>query len=396
MVISKHSLIRKVTEMPDHSVPQIPQFASRSQTPAFVRNFTPNWFAATMGTGILAIALAQFPAAPLLRELGEALWLVNIVLFSLFTVIFTARWVLHFDETVRLFHHPVMSMFFGCIPMGLATIVNGFLIFGIPHIGETAVAIAEALWWVDVALSFACGLIVPFAMFTRQAHSIDKMTAVWLLPLVASEVAAVSGGLLIPHLADPAQQLTVLMISLVLWACSVPIALSVLVVLFLRMALHKLPESTMAASSWLSIGPIGTGALALMIFSEVSPAVLVTHGLGAVAGAFSGAALLGAVLLWGYGLWWLAIAAIVTLRYFRNAVPFNLGWWGYTFPLGVYAVATLRLSHLIPFAPFQIFGSVLVMTLAAIWLCVAFRTAIGAWRGSLFLAPRAVADDYAI
>ncbi len=26
-----------------------------------IRQFTPNWFAATMGTGVLALALAQFP-----------------------------------------------------------------------------------------------------------------------------------------------------------------------------------------------------------------------------------------------------------------------------------------------------------------------------------------------
>jgi C4-dicarboxylate transporter/malic acid transport protein len=382
--------------MPDHSVPQIPQSFSRHQTPAVIRQFTPNWFAATMGTGILSIALAQFPGVPILKALGEGLWFANILLFSLFAAILIARFVLHSDEAMRLFHHPVMSMFFGCIPMGLATIVNGFLIFGIPLFGDGAVDIAQALWWVDVALSFACGLIVPFAMFTRQAHSIDKMTAVWLLPLVASEVAAVSGGLMIPHLADPGQQLTVLTTSMVMWACSVPIAMSVLVVLFLRMALHKLPEAGMAASSWLSIGPIGTGALALIVFSEVSPAVLSAHGLGAVSAAFAGAALLGAVLLWGYGLWWLAIAVMVTLRYFRNGVPFNLGWWGYTFPLGVYAVTTLRLSHVIPFAPFAVFGTMLVMALAVIWLCVAFRTAMGAYRGSLFIVPRAVTEDYAI
>jgi tellurite resistance protein TehA-like permease len=246
---------------------------------------------------------------------------------------------------------------------------------------------------VDVALSFACGLIVPFAMFTRQAHSIEKMTAVWLLPLVASEVAAVSGGLLIPHLADPGQQMTVLVISLVMWACSVPIAMSVLVVLFLRMALHKLPEPAMAASSWLSVGPIATGAMGLIVFSEVSPVVLSAHGQGAIAAAFSGAALLGAVLLWGYSLWWMAIAVSVTIRYFRTAVPFNLGWWGYTFPLGVFSVATLKLSHVIPFAPFAAFGTILVMALAAIWLCVAFRTAMGAYRDSLFIAPRTAKED---
>lgn len=382
--------------MSNLSVPQIQQSASRARTPALIRNFTPNWFAATMGTGILGIALAQFPSAPLLKSLGELLWLANIGLFSVFAFILVARFVLHFDEAVKIFHHPVMSMFFGCVPMGLATIVNGFLIFGEPHLGQAAVDIAEALWWFDVALSVACGLIVPFAMFTRQAHAIDRMTAVWLLPLVASEVAAVSGGLLVPHLADAGQQLEVLMISMVLWACSVPIAMSVLVLLFLRMALHKLPEAGMAASSWLSIGPIGTGALALVIFGEVSPAVLSANGLGAVASAFSGASLLGAVLLWGYGLWWLMIAAVVTLHYFRRGVPFNLGWWGYTFPLGVYAVGTLRLSHHIPFAFFGDFGAILVAALAAIWITVAYRTATGAWRGSLPPAPQAAREDYVI
>jgi C4-dicarboxylate transporter/malic acid transport protein len=380
--------------MSNFSVPHLSP-SVRNAAPAIVRQFAPNWFAVTMGTGILAIALAQFPASPLLHGLGQGLWLVDIALFAVFSALLAARFLLDFDGAMALFRHPVLSMFFGCIPMGLATIVNGLLIYGVPMMGEAAVAIAEALWWIDVALAFACGLVIPYAMFTRQAHAIERMTAVWLLPLVASEVAAVSGGLLVPHLAAP-EQMTVLLTSLILWACSVPIALSVLVLLFLRMALHKLPEAAMAASSWLSIGPIGTGALALAIFSETAPAVLSAHGLGAVAGAFSGAALLGAVLLWGYGLWWLAIAAAVTLRYAASGIPFNLGWWGYTFPLGVYAVATLRLSRLIPFWPFSAFGALLVALLAAIWLCVAARTLLFLRPGEQGVQPAPVAPDYAI
>lgn len=47
-----------------------------------IRQFTPNWFAATMGTGILALALAQFPwQVPGLRMVAEGLWILNIVLF---------------------------------------------------------------------------------------------------------------------------------------------------------------------------------------------------------------------------------------------------------------------------------------------------------------------------
>src|SRR5215471_12556061 len=116
-------------------------------------------------------------------------------------------------------------MFLGAIPMGLATIINGLLIFGG---GETAVWIAHGLWWLDVAMSVACGLLVPFLMFTLQDHSFEKMTAVWLLPIVAAEVAAASAGLLVPHLADPRAGLQMLVLGYALWAVSVPLAMGIL------------------------------------------------------------------------------------------------------------------------------------------------------------------------
>ena len=49
-------------------------------------------------------------------------------------------------------------------------------------------------------------MLIPYLMFTRHEHSLDGMTAVWLLPVVAAEVAGASGGLLAPHLADPHAQ----------------------------------------------------------------------------------------------------------------------------------------------------------------------------------------------
>jgi tellurite resistance protein TehA-like permease len=104
--------------------------------------------------------------------------------------------------------------------MGLATIINGLLVFGG---GETAVWMVHWLWWLDVAMSVACGLLVPFLMFTLQDHSFEKMTAVWLLPIVAAEVAAVSGALLVPHLS-PSEAFLVLILCYALWAFSVPLA----------------------------------------------------------------------------------------------------------------------------------------------------------------------------
>jgi tellurite resistance protein TehA-like permease len=72
--------------------------------------------------------------------------------------------------------------------------------------------------------------------------------------------------------------------------------------------------------------------------------------------------------------------------------PFNLGWWGYTFPIGVYAVCTLKLATLLPIPTFAVFGGALLTAFAAIWLVVGARTLRGAWRGELFVSPRLQGD----
>jgi C4-dicarboxylate transporter/malic acid transport protein len=280
-----------------------------------------------------------------------------------------------------------MSMFFSAIPMGLATIINGFLAFGIPHWGATAVAIAEALWWIDAAMALVCGVGVPFLMFTRQDHSIEKMTAVWLLPIVAAEVTASSAGLLVPHLTDPQAALDMLVLGYALWAFSVPLALSILVILLLRLVLHKLPPKDAAASGWLALGPIGTGALGLLLLGADAPRAFAGAGIAGVGEVAAGIGVVGGMLLWGYGLWWTALAVVTTVRYLRQGMPFKLGWWGFTFPLGVYCVATLTLARQTHVEFLAVIGGGLVVCLAVFWLIVAARTLHGAWHRYLFVSP---------
>ncbi len=373
---------------PNSVTPGYKPFSQLQHPREVIRQFTPNWFAATMGTGVLALALAQLPLAiPGLRAVAEGLWLFNILLFSLFTAAYAARWILFFDEARRIFGHSTVSMFFGTIPMGLATIINGFLLFGLPRWGDGVIQLVEVLWWIDVAMSLACGVLIPYMMFTRQEHSIDQMTAVWLLPVVAAEVAAASGGLLAPHLTDAHGQLIVLTTSYVLWAFSLPVAFSILTILLLRMALHKLPHENMAASSWLALGPIGTGALGMLLLGGEAPAIFAANGLPGVGEIASGLGLVAGITLWGFGLWWMLMALLITVRYLRDGIPFNLGWWGFTFPLGVYSLATLKLASILNLTFFSVFGTALVILLAAMWLIVGKRTVQGAWRGELFVSP---------
>ena len=367
--------------------PQRP-FSQLSHPREVIRQFTPNWFAATMGTGILSAVLTQLPVTiPGVFQLAEALWMLNIVLFLTFSALYIARWAMFFDEARRVFGHSTVSMFFGTIPMGLATLINGLLTFGLPRWGDAVLPLAELLWWLDVAMSLACGVLIPFLMFTRQEHRIDQMTAVWLLPLVACEVAAVSGGLLAPHLADSHSQFGVLITSYVLWAMSVPVAFSILTILLLRMALHKLPHESMAASSWLALGPISTGAFGLIVLGADSPLIFNANGLPGVGEIASGLGLIGGVILWGVGVWWCLMALLITARYLRNGIPFNLGWWGFTFPLGVFALTTLKLGAVLHLGFFAVLGTLLVVALTVLWLVIMKRTVNGAYKGELFVSP---------
>ena len=166
-----------------------------------------------------------------------------------------------------------------------------------------------------------------------------------------------------------------------------PVALSILVILLLRMAVHKLPHQNMAASSLLSLGPIGTGALGLLLLGADAQSVMASRELESVGTVAHGLGVIGGLLLWGLGLWWLLLALLITIRYFRHGVPFNLGWWGFTFPVGVYALATLKLGSVLQLGFFNALGVGLVTLLALMWLWVASRTLKGAWRGELFVSP---------
>ncbi|HLX01724.1 MAG TPA: TDT family transporter [Trinickia sp.] len=352
-----------------------------------VRQFTPNWFAATMGTGIVFLTLLGLPIQlPGQHQAAMVLWMADILLYALFASLFVARLV-RYPETIRpLLDHPLQSMFLGAIPMGLVPIINGLSVFGVELFGPGALSVAVDLWWFDAALAVFVACLVPLRMFTSQQHSAENITAVWLLPIVGPEVTASSAGVLAPHLPHDVAQVLI-GTGYALWAISVPLAFSILTVVFLRLALHKLPHRDMAPSSWLTLGPIGTGSLGLMLLGKAAPAAFDATPLAHAATLARDFGLIGGLLLWGAGVWWLLIAAVLTLRYQREGLKFNMGWWGFTFPIGVFTAATFTLYGITGFTPFAVIGVVLSLALFGLWFYVAGRTLSGMWHGKLFNAP---------
>lgn len=194
---------------------------------------------------------------------------------------------------------------------------------------------------------------------TKHQTRHETMTAAWLLPIVSCIVAAASGGVVAAALPNPDHALITTVTSLVLWSMGLPLALVILTIYFHRLAIYKLPPQEVIVSVFLPLGPMGQGGFAIMQLGKVAARVFPqTNTLHPMAGEiFYICGWMIAMVLWGFGLVWLffAVASIS-----RTKFPFNMGWWGFTFPIGVFAMSTITIGEELPSAFFKILGTVSV------------------------------------
>jgi hypothetical protein len=150
------------------------------------------------------------------------------------------------------------------------------------------------------------------------------MTAVWLLPVVSTIVAAASGGIIAGVLPNYQHALWTLITSYILWGTGVPLAMVILVMYFHRLTVHHLPPREVIVSVFLPLGPLGQGGFAIMQLGKVAWKLFPETGsLGAQdSGKILYVVGFGlALIMWGYGLVWLffALASIS-----RSKFPFNM------------------------------------------------------------------------
>ncbi|CEJ57504.1 Putative C4-dicarboxylate transporter/malic acid transport protein [Penicillium brasilianum] len=354
-----------------------------------VRNFSPSWFAATMGTGIVAVLMNSVPFhTQVLYYLSIVFFLLNVVIFSLALITSVLRYTLYPEIWRVMIQDPTNSLFLATVPMGFATLIEMWVFICVPRWGPWATSVAWALWMVDVVAAASVTLSLSFILISqRHITSLDRITALQLLPIAATIVAAGVGAKIAYILPNEQHAMGTLLVSFVLWGMGIPLALAVLVIYYQRLAVHKLPPREAIVSCFLPLGPLGFGGFGIIYIGKVARELLQGSDiLDPIAGSM--AYVLGifiSLLMWSFGLIWLVFALATVL--YSSPFPFNMGWWGFTFPLGVYAANTMELGVELDLMFFKIFGTILSTAVLLLWALVASRTAVGAWRGNLFFAP---------
>lgn len=224
------------------------------------------------------------------------------------------------------------------------------MIFCCKHWGDWLIYLAWAFWWIDVLLSMATAISMPFIVMHRHKPGLSNTTAALLLPIVPTVVAAATGGIVAEALPNNGHALATLIASYVLWGIGECLSACVLALYFHRLTIHSLPPKDVIVSVFLPVGPLGQGGFGIQQLGKVAVKILPQTSAFAAAGVdiVRGAEMLYVLgvfigmIMWGFALVWVcfALISLATIRDF----PFNMGWWGFTFPLGVWATCTSMLA----------------------------------------------------
>jgi C4-dicarboxylate transporter/malic acid transport protein len=323
-----------------------------------------------MGTGILALAVALSPlTTPPLHAVAAALWMATLALFIALLLLWLAHGLRDPNALRTCLDDPVRAPLWGAPPIACLTLATGFLVIGRPLAGPglapALLVCAQALWLAGVAGSLFSSLAVPYLMFTRHELSLEMTSGTWLLPVVPTLVAAVPGALLTS--SWPAGwRPSMLALSYALWGIGAILSAIIVVLFVARLAYNRIPSGALVTTVWIVLGPVGMSITGIDALGAAASAVWPAFG-----PTLRIAGLAYSLPAWGFGVYWLALTVLVTLRAARTQLPFTLGWWAFTFPVGVLTTGTYALYRSTQASLFATAGVAFLLLLATLWTLVA-------------------------
>jgi C4-dicarboxylate transporter/malic acid transport protein len=345
----------------------------------------PNWFAPVMGTGIIAVALVGLPFRfPGQDDAAFLFWGLSAALLAAVTLATAAHVRLHPSTATGHLDDPVMAHFYGAPAMALMTVGAGTLLVGHRVVGAgPALAADVVLWTAGTALGLVTSVLVPYRAFTRHDVREDSAFGGWLMPVVPPMVSAATGALLVPRLPAGQARETMLLFCYMCFGLALVTSFVVMTIIWNRLLRHGPGAARAVPTLWIVLGPLGQSVTAVHHLGLLAPDVLpAPYGR-----AFGSLALVYGVPVWGFGLMWITLAAMLTVRTARDGMPFSLSWWSFTFPVGTFVTGTSGLASVTGLVVLQVAAGVLFAGLVLAWVLVASRTFRGVYSGRLLLAP---------
>ena len=347
--------------------------ASTAHYPALAeisKTFAPGWFASVMGTGALALttySLGHLLELSVLSGLGVLLHWLNLILAAVLAVPWCLRWLRYREAALATLQHPVQANFYPTFSIGLLVIAAQWMVIA------QQPAVALVFWWLGAVITYLFSFAVLFAMFRGEQVGMDHVTPANFIPAVGLVVMPLAGGPLLATVDGPLREVMLLVNVLGLGAGAM-MYIALLGITLFRKYLHKPAVGILTPTVWIHLAPIGVNPVSLANLCDQLP-------LPALREVAAGVML----LAWGFGVWWLVMAILLTLAARRaGQLPFALSWWGFIFPVGAFLTETLRLYKLFGYQSLLGFSVVVWALLVGLWLVTLGKTLRGVVTGEVF------------
>ncbi|WP_328528180.1 TDT family transporter [Nocardioides sp. NBC_00368] len=333
--------------------------------------YGPNWYAATMGTGIVAVVLPGLPfAVPGAVPVALAFWLAASLLLAA-TVAVMLHGVRQDGSLLRRhYDDPVLSHFYGAPAMALMTVGAGAVVVGQDVLGaRAAVGLGAVLWAAGTLLGLWTAIAVPYRAITRHEVADDSATGGWLMPVVPPMVSATTGAALVPYLPAGQPRETLLLVCYAFVGLTVIAGFLVLNQLWQRLIRHGALTPATLPTVWIVLGFLGQSTTAVHHLGVLAPSVVPGYG-----HALSMLAVCYGVPVWGFTVLWSALALALTVRQVRDGLPVTATWWSFTFPVRTVATGSSALASATGLALFEIGAGIATLGLLLGWLAAAYGT----------------------
>ena len=324
----------------------------------------PGAFAMVMATGIISNALYLENW----RGISDALFAINAVAYPVLLLATLIRAV-RFGPALwaDLINPRLVFSFF--------TIVAGTDVFGIGVNLRGCAGLALALWLFALVLWF--GLIyLSFGVLTflNTAHGANVVHGGWLIAIVGTESLVILGTLVAPPLGELGTAIFVLIHML--WGVGLGLY-GIFIALFAhRIFFLDFEPDDITPLLWVVMGAAAISANAGSTLILTNSGLAFLHSMRPFIDGVT-------LIAWAWGTWWIPLLLLFGVwkhGVCRVPITYTPMLWSLVFPLGMYALASLRLSLATDFPPLRSISLTMVWVALAAWAATALGLARSSWK----------------
>ncbi len=324
----------------------------------------PGCFALVMATGIISNALFLEGY----RGWSAGLFAVNLVAYPLLVLATILRFIRFPRASWADLINPRLVFSFFTIVAGTDVFGIGINLRGFGTVALLMWLFALAVWFVLIYFSFSV------LVFLNTAHGANVVHGGWLIAIVGTESLVILGTVIAPSTGSLSAAVFVLIHML--WGVGLGLYGIFVTLLAYRIFFFDVEPDDITPLLWVVMGAAAITANAGSTLILTDNGMLFLHSMRPFIDGVT-------LIMWAWATWWIPLLLLFGIwkhGICRVPITYTPMFWSLVFPLGMYALASLRLSLAADFPPLRSISGAMVWVALAAWAATGFGFASASWR----------------